>query len=119
MKESYEALNNLIRHESKEIKVNFQLLCLFLMTINFVKAFLQAIEQREKYHQMREKLHEKIKSDTKQIQKITEGKTTIKGLFTTKSKDQQIADTEKHISEVWKEFVSCSQLIIPIRPKIT
>lgn len=48
---------------------------------------------------------EKIKSDTKQVQKLAEGKTTFKGLFSTKSKAEQAADTEKHITEVTWNYV--------------
>ena len=66
---------------------------------------MEAIEQREKYQQTKEKLMEKIKSDTKQVQKLAEGKTTFKGLFSTKSKAEQAADTEKHITEVTWNYV--------------
>mmetsp|Transcript_80523 Transcript_80523/g.93947 ORF Transcript_80523/g.93947 Transcript_80523/m.93947 type:complete len:427 (+) Transcript_80523:52-1332(+) len=82
IKDNYETLHQLIRQESREIK-----------------AFLQAIEQRDKYQLQKEKLTEKIKTDTKEMHKISEGKTTFKGLFTTKSKAQLVADTEKGISE--------------------
>ena len=81
--DSFELILDLIRLENIEIK-----------------AFLETIEQKEKYESIRSKLQDKQRSDTQEMQKILAGKTTFKTVFSRKSKDEEISLLEKSLAEV-------------------
>jgi len=93
-KESFELVYDSVRREHKEIN-----------------AFIEAIQQKEKYEQIKVKLQEKQKSDTAELQKILAGKTTFKSLLSRKSKDEELAAIEKQIAQTTKEIDSVSLLL--------
>mmetsp|Transcript_46573 Transcript_46573/g.53984 ORF Transcript_46573/g.53984 Transcript_46573/m.53984 type:complete len:192 (+) Transcript_46573:2-577(+) len=92
--ESFELLHDLIRRESKEIK-----------------AFVQAVQQKEKYEQIKFKLQDKQKSDTAELQKLLAGKTTFKSILSRKSKDEDVTKLELQISQTTKDIESVGMLI--------
>ena len=49
---------------------------------------------------VRAKLQSKVKSDTEELQKILAGKSTLKTVFSSKSKDHHASENEKHIAQV-------------------
>ena len=55
---------------------------------------------RDKYDQLRIKTQERQKSETTDLQKIIGGKSTIKTMFSRKSKEDEISTLEKQIVKV-------------------
>ena len=82
-----------------------------------IKAFLETIEQKEKYENIRSKLQDKQRSDTQEMQKILAGKTTFKTVFSRKSKDEEISLIEKSLAEVLFDilFVGIMSFIRPAK----
>jgi len=60
------------------------------------------MESKEHFNNLRGKAHSKQKSETEDLQKVLSGKSTIKGLFLRKTKDEEISDLEKQIAKVKK-----------------
>lgn len=72
-----------------------------LKSLFFVgKAFIEAVQQRDKYEQIKVKLLEKQRHDTIEYQKLVSGKTTLKSLMSRKTKDEDILTVEKQIAQV-------------------
>jgi len=61
---------------------------------------LEAITQLEKYESAKAKCQDRQKSDTLELQKVLAGKTTFKGLFSRKSKEEEVSTLEKAIADV-------------------
>lgn len=61
---------------------------------------MEAIGQREKYIALKVKLYEKQRSASRTLDKVIEGKSTMKTLFSLKGKDEEIQGLEKEIVEV-------------------
>ena len=56
---------------------------------------------RDKYDQLRIKTQDRQKSETADLQKIIGGKSTIKTMFSRKSKEDEISTLEKQIIKVF------------------
>jgi len=69
-----------------------------------IEAFLEAITQLETYEKAKAKAHDRQKSDTLELQKVLAGKTTFKGLFSRKSKEEEVQTLEKSIADAGKEI---------------
>ncbi len=67
-----------------------------------IEAFIEAIDQRDKYESYKAKTFDKQKSDTSELQKVLAGKTTLKGIFSRKSKAEEVESLERHIAQVIK-----------------
>jgi len=61
---------------------------------------LEAIEQKDTYDALKVKAQSKQKSEAEDLQKVMEGKSTMKGLFLRKSKDEEKTDIEGKIAKV-------------------
>jgi len=75
-----------------------------------VEAFLEAIEQKDTYETLKTKAQSKQKSESEDLQKVMDGKTTMKGLFLRKSKDEEKTDIEKQIAKHSKDFDDLTKL---------
>jgi len=75
-----------------------------------IEAFLDALEQKEHFNALKNKLQGKQKSETEDLQKVLSGKSTIKGLFLRKSKDEEVSDLEKQIAKHGKEQEDLTKL---------
>jgi len=71
---------------------------------------LEAINQRDKYDSLKSKNQDKQKSDTLELQKVLAGKTTLKGIFSRKSKEEEVSTLEKQIAQVL--FVKLLEIIV-------
>lgn len=69
-----------------------------------IEAFIEAINQRDKYENLKNKTHDKQKSDTLELQKVLQGKTTMKTLFSRKPKEEEVSALEKSIDAAGKEM---------------
>jgi len=76
-----------------------------------IEAFLEAIGQREKYIALKGKLLEKQRSANKTLDKVIDGKSTIKTFFSLKGKDEEIEALEKEIANCKKEVEVLNVLI--------
>jgi len=85
-RQSLESLFELIKLEDKE-----------------VKSMLEAINAKEKYEGLKMKSIEKKKNETQELQNILAGKTTLKTVFSSKSKDEHAAVIEKSINQANKD----------------
>jgi len=85
--DSLENISEMIRFEDKE-----------------VKAMLEAITTRDKYEQLKTKTIEKKRNETLELQNVLSGKTTVKGLFSGKNKEDQARLLEKQINQVSKDI---------------
>lgn len=63
---------------------------------------MEALNQREKYENLKLKTLEKQKSETEDLHKLVSGKKTLKSMFTKKTKEEEIAELEKTIAAVRK-----------------
>ena len=61
---------------------------------------MEAIEQKDTYDSLKTKAQSKQKSESEDLQKVMEGKSTMKGLFLRKSKDEEKTDIEGKIAKV-------------------
>ena len=61
---------------------------------------MEAIEQKDTYDALKVKAQSKQKSEAEDLQKVMEGKSTMKGLFLRKSKDEEKTDIEGKIAKV-------------------
>jgi len=64
---------------------------------------IEALSQRDHYHQLKVKTEEKQKNENSELQNVVAGKTTIRTLFfkiTKKSKEDSIHSIENAISKV-------------------
>ena len=61
---------------------------------------MEANATRDKYDQLRLKAQDKLKSETNDLQKIIVGKSTMKSMFSRKSKEDEISVLEKQIVKV-------------------
>ena len=96
---SLEYLYEWIKVESREIEVNWR-----CFKILIKQAFIEAITQRDRYDALKVKTQDKQKSDTLELQKVLAGKTTFKGLFSRKSKEEEVSSLEKQIADVIINF---------------
>ena len=71
---------------------------------------MEAINQRDKYDSLKSKNQDKQKSDTLELQKVLAGKTTLKGIFSRKSKEEEVSTLEKQIAQVL--FVKLLEIIV-------
>jgi len=76
-----------------------------------IEAFLEAIGQREKYITLKGKLLEKQRSANRTLDKVIEGKNTLKTLFSLKGKEEEIEALEKEIGNCKKEVELLNVLI--------
>jgi len=65
-----------------------------------VKAFLEAISQRERYENIKNKVQEKQALLNIELQNLKAGKGGMKLLLSLKSKEDEIKAIEKHLKEV-------------------
>ena len=65
-----------------------------------VEALLEAMAQRDKYENMKNKLQEKQREETNNLQKILEGNYSITSRLLGKSKEEEMASLEKQIVHV-------------------
>ena len=70
-----------------------------------IEAFIEAIDQRDKYESYKAKTHDKQKADTSELQKVLAGKTTLKGIFSRKSKAEEVESLERHIAQVMNNLI--------------
>jgi len=75
-----------------------------------IEAFLDAIEQKEHFNNLRAKAQSKQKSESSDLQKVLGGKTTMKALFLRKNKEEEIGDLEKSIAKHSKDFDDLTRL---------
>jgi len=75
-----------------------------------IEAFIEAINQRDKYESLKSKNQDKQKSDTLELQKVLAGKTTLKGIFSRKSKEEEVSSLEKHIAQAGKEMENLTMI---------
>lgn len=76
-----------------------------------IEAFLEAIGQREKYMALKAKILEKQRSTAKTLDKVVEGKSTLKTFFSKRGKDEEIEVLEKEIANYKKEVELLNVLI--------
>jgi len=76
-----------------------------------IEAFLEAIGQREKYIALKGKLLEKQRSANKTLDKVIDGKSTLKTFFSLKGKDEEVEALEKEIAHCKKEVELLNVLI--------
>jgi len=76
-----------------------------------IEAFLEAIGQREKYIALKAKTLDKQRSAAKTLDKVVEGKSTIKTMFSKRGKDEEIEILEKEIANYKKEIELLNTLI--------
>lgn len=62
-----------------------------------IEAFLEAIGQREKYIALKAKLLDKQRTANRTLEKVIEGKNTLKTMFSLKGKDEEIQGLEQEI----------------------
>ena len=93
--------------KSEKLKYSF---LLFSLNQLFPKAFLETLEQRDKFDSLKAKASEKQKSETEDLHKVLAGKTTMKSLFSKKSKDEEAQELEKVVAAVYF-ILFCSNLI--------
>ena len=65
-----------------------------------MKAFLEAISQRERYENIKNKVQEKQALLNIELQNLKAGKGGMKLLLSLKSKEDEIKAIEKHLKEV-------------------
>jgi len=75
-----------------------------------IEAFIEAIDQRDKYESYKAKTHDKQKADTSELQKVLAGKTTLKGIFSRKSKAEEVESLERHIAQAGKDIESLTMI---------
>ena len=61
---------------------------------------MEAIEQKDTYESLKSKAQSKQKSESEDLQKVMDGKSTMKGLFLRKSKDEEKSELESKIARV-------------------
>ena len=61
---------------------------------------LEAISMKDKYEQLKIKAIEKKKTESQELENIIAGKTTLKGVFSGKSKGIHASNIEKSIAQV-------------------
>lgn len=66
--------------------------------IREIEAFIETLEQRDKFDALKIKAAEKQKSETEELHKVLAGKTTMKTLFSKKSKEEETQELEKQIA---------------------
>ncbi|CAD8137699.1 unnamed protein product [Paramecium octaurelia] len=71
-----------------------------------LKAFLETFEEREKYEQQKSNAEQRQKELQLQLQEVLAGKTTIRTLFTTGKKEDNVAKLQQQIVDVGKEIES-------------
>ena len=67
-----------------------------------IKALLESFEGREFYENKKEKLNQKIKDLNLEKQKVLAGKTLLKNLFKSTSKEAQVEEIEANMANVTK-----------------
>lgn len=78
--------------------------------IREIEAFLDAMEQKDHFNSLKGKSQGKQKSESEDLQKVLSGKSTIKGLFLRKTKDEEVTELESKIARHGKEFEDLSKL---------
>ena len=71
-----------------------------------MKAFIEAMNMKAHYENMRDKLQQKNKDFQIDQQKILAGKTSLKTLFRKGTKEDNVADIDKKINNVKKIIFS-------------
>lgn len=90
-KNEFESLSEMIKVETKEIQ-----------------AFIEAINMRDMYENLKNKASQRQKDLQIELQKVMAGKTTIKSLFTGKTKEEQIATLQQQIDSANKDIENLS-----------
>ncbi len=65
-----------------------------------IEAFVEALDQKDVYETLKNKSQAKQKGESEDLQKVLSGKSTMKGLFLRKTKDEQVTTIEKNIAKV-------------------
>ena len=61
---------------------------------------LEAISMKDKYEQLKLKANEKKRNESQELHNVLAGKTTLKGVFSVKKKEDQASNLEKSLSQV-------------------